>query len=135
MFVLECGDVCLIEPDRDFDRHRHAVVAQLETLQRLMAQLVVANGWDDQRSGISRRVLLAVNDDARRVCPRWRRLRRPRLRVVITTKQVVWARRRNALQEVGEPGEGGVASSFVVESICTNEVKLRPMVRVGVDLG
>ena len=79
--------------------------ARDEPLQRLVAQLVVSDRGDDELGRVGRRVAFAVDDDARGVRPRWRRLRRPRLRIVLATKEVVRARRGDRLQEVSERGE------------------------------
>src|SRR5207253_1720883 len=49
MLALECGDIALIQPDWDLDRDGNAVVAEHEALQRLVAQLVVAYRWNDER--------------------------------------------------------------------------------------
>ena len=67
VLALQRGDVALVEPDRNFDGDRYAVVGEHEVLQRLVPQLVVADGRDDERRGLGRRVLLAIDDDARDV--------------------------------------------------------------------
>ena len=65
VLLLERGDVGLCQPDRDLDRDRHAVVGEHELLQRLVTQLVVADGRNDEAGDARRHVLFAVDDDAR----------------------------------------------------------------------
>jgi hypothetical protein len=49
-------DVALGKPDRDLDRDRDAVVGEHEMLERLVPQLVVADGWDDECRRLHRRI-------------------------------------------------------------------------------
>jgi hypothetical protein len=42
-------------------------------------------------------------------------LRGARLRIVITTEEIMRASRRDALQEIGERGEARVAAALVIE--------------------
>ena len=61
---FERGDVVSREPDGDLDRDRHAVVGEHEVLQRLVTELVVADGRNDEGGCLGRCVLLCVDDDA-----------------------------------------------------------------------
>jgi hypothetical protein len=64
VFVFKYGYVCLREPDGELDSNRDAVVAEHESLERLMTQLVVADGRNDERCRLRRRVFLAIHNDA-----------------------------------------------------------------------
>ena len=109
VLLLERGDVALGQPDRDLDRDRHAVVGEHEPLQRLVTQLVVADGRNDERGDVRRGVLLAVDDDARDVGECRVRLRCARFRIIFAPEQVVRTRRRDALEKIRERGEARVA--------------------------
>ena len=67
VFSLEPCDVLFGEPNRDLDRNRHAIVGEHEALERLMTQLIVADRRNYQRGRSGRRVLFAIDDDARYV--------------------------------------------------------------------
>src|SRR5438876_2677432 len=45
---LERGDIGLVEPDRNLDRDRGTVIGEHEVLQRLVTELVVADGRNDE---------------------------------------------------------------------------------------
>ena len=79
-------------------------------------------------------ILLSVHDDARDVGKLGMRLRRARFGIVVASEEIVRAGRRNALQEIGDGGEVGVTGARVVERACADEVELRPMVGVAIDL-
>jgi hypothetical protein len=48
---------------------RHAVVSKHEPLHGLVPELVVADGWNDERGGFSSGVLLAIHNDVRDISP------------------------------------------------------------------
>ena len=66
--------------------HGDAVVGQHEVLQCFVTQLVVADGRDDEGCRVRGRVLFAVDDDARRIRPRRRRLRCSGLGIVVAAE-------------------------------------------------
>ena len=88
---FECADLVFGEPDGNLDRDRARVIGEHEILQRLVPQLVVADGGNDQRRGLGRRVLFAIDDEAIDIGERGLRLRGARLRIVVAAKQLVRA--------------------------------------------
>ena len=131
---FERRDVGFGEPDRDFDGERHAVVREHEALERLVAELVVADGRNDERGRVGRGVLLAVDDDARgsanagRACD---------ARALGSSSLV----KRSCGQTVGTLSrksatlrEARVAFALVVERALAQEIALRAVVGKAVDL-
>ena len=103
-----------------------------ELLQRLVTQLVVADGRDDEAGDARRDVLLAVDDDARDVGECRTRLRCTALDP--RSGRVVRADERHGLEEIRERREARVAGALVVELAAAQTLQLRPMERVAVDL-
>ena len=58
----------------------------MKFLQRLVAQLVVADGGNDQRGGFGRRVLFAIDDEVVEVGECGLRLRGAGLRIVLAAE-------------------------------------------------
>ena len=121
-----------VKPDRDLDRDRDAVVGEHEPLQRLVTQLVVADGRNDQVGDARRGVLFAVDDDARDVGERRVRLRCAA--AILCAEQIVRTDERHRFEKIGERREARVATALVVELAAAQELELRPMERVAVDL-
>ena len=115
------------QPDGDLDRDSDAVIAEHKPLQRLVPELVVADGWNDEPSCLRRCVLLAVNDDVRDVGSSWRGLRRACLRVVVAAEEVMRACGRDALEKIRDGCEARVAAALVIERPVTKEGELRPV--------
>ena len=46
--TLKRGDVGARQPDRHLDRDRHGVIGEHEALQFFMAQIIVADGGNDE---------------------------------------------------------------------------------------
>ena len=90
--VFEFDDLVLGKPDGNLDGDRARVVREHEILQRLVPQLVGADGRDDERGGFGCRVLFAVDDDAVRIGECRARLRGAGLRIVFAAKELVRAR-------------------------------------------
>ena len=88
---FEVSDLVFGEPDGNLDRDRARVIGEHKILQRLMAELVIADGGNDQRRGLGRRVLFAIDDEAVDIGKRWLRLRSSGLRIVVAAKQIVRA--------------------------------------------
>ena len=61
---FKCADLVFGEPDRNLDCDRTRVIGEQKILQRLVSQLVAADGGNDQRGRIGRGVLFAVDDNA-----------------------------------------------------------------------
>ena len=61
-------------------------------LERLVSQLVGADGGNDQRRGLGRRVHFAINDEAIDIGECGLRLRSARLRIVLSSEELVRAR-------------------------------------------
>ena len=126
--VSSAADLVFGEPDGNLDGDRARVIGQHEILQRLMPQLVVADGGNDQCRGLSRRVLFAIDDEAVDIGERGLRLRGAGLRIVLAAKQIVRARGRNILEERRERFKAPMLR------IAAQKRELRAMIRVGVDL-
>ena len=88
---FECGDVVFGEPDGNLDRDRARVIREHEILQCLVPQLVVADGRDDERGGLGRRVLFAIDDEAVDIGECGLRLRGARFRIVLSSEELVRA--------------------------------------------
>jgi hypothetical protein len=63
--ALKRGDVGAREPDRHLDRHRHGIIGEHEALQFLVAQIVIADGGNNERCRASGEVLLSARGEAR----------------------------------------------------------------------
>ena len=63
VMALKCRDVGAREPDRHFDRHGYGVIGKHEALQLLVAQIIVADGGDDERGGAGGEVLLPLRGE------------------------------------------------------------------------
>ena len=104
------------------------VIGEHEILQRLVPQLVVADGGNDQRRGLGRRVLFAIDDEAIDIGKRWLCLRGARLRIVVAAKQLVRARARNLLKK------GRERFKALMLRIAAQKRELRSVIGEGVDL-
>ena len=93
-----------------------------------MPQLVVADGGNDQRRGLGRRVLFAIDDEAIDIGERRLRLRGAGLRIVVAAKQLVRARGRNILKKRRERFKA------LMLRIAAQKRELRAMIGEGVDL-
>jgi hypothetical protein len=102
VFSLDRLDVGLREPDRDLDGERHAVVSEHEALERLVTQLVVADGRNDKGGRLGRRVFLASDDGVRGIREFRSCLGRARFDIFLSGEERVRARCGNAFEEVGE---------------------------------
>jgi hypothetical protein len=128
------GDVVFAQPDGDLDRDGHAVIAEHKPLQRLVSELVITDGWNDECSCLRRCVLLAIHDDTRDVRPNGRGLRCACFGVVVSPEELVWATRRDIFQKVCDGREACVAGPLVVERSRAQELELRAVEGVAVDL-
>ena len=125
---FECADLVFGEPDGNLDGDRARVIGEHEILQRLMAELVIADGGDDQRCGFGRRVLFAIDDEVIEIGKRWLRLRGAGLWIVVAAKQIVRARARNILKK------GRECFKALVLRIAAHKCGLRSVIGEGVDL-
>ena len=89
---LDFADLVFGEPDGNLDCDRARVIGEQKILQRLVSQLVAADGGNDQRRGLGRSVLFAVDDDAAEIGECGTRLRGARLRIVLSSEELVRAR-------------------------------------------
>ena len=126
---FEFADLVFGEPDGNLDGDRARVIREHKILQRLVSQFVAADGGDDQRRGLGRRVLFAIDDEAidigkRRLC-----LRSAGFRIVFAAKQLVRARARNLLKK------GRERFKALMLRIAAQECELRSVIGEGVDLG
>jgi hypothetical protein len=127
VLLLECGDVLLIKPDRNLDCEGRAVVGEHKVLWGLVAPLVVADGPDDEGGGISGRILLAIDDDARDVGEFRVRLRGASFGIVIATEEVMRTGIRDALKEIDNWCEARITEPLVVERASARGLELRPV--------
>ena len=74
MVALKRGDVGAREPDRHLDRHRHGIIGEYEALQFLVAQIIIADGGNNERCRAGGEVLLDARGEARAVDEIGRRL-------------------------------------------------------------
>ena len=58
--ALKRCDVGARQPDRHLDRDRHGIIGEHEALQFFVAQIIVADGGDDERCRAGGEVLLAL---------------------------------------------------------------------------
>ena len=107
---------------------RARVIGEHKILQRLVPQLVVADGGNDERRGCGRRVLFAIDDEAIDIGKRWLCLRGAGLRIVFAAKQLVRARARNILKKSRERFKA------LVLRIAAQKRELRAVIGEGVDL-
>ena len=84
----------------DCDRAR--VLREQKLLQRLVPQLVVADGGNDQRRGLGRGVLFAIDDEAIDVGERGLCLRGARLWIVLSSEEFVRTGRGDVFKESRE---------------------------------
>jgi hypothetical protein len=112
---FERGDVVFAQPDGDLDRDSDTVIAEHKPLQRLMPELVVAYGWNDECSCLRRCIFLAVHDDTRDVRPRRRGLRSACLGVVVAAEEVVRASGRDVFEKLRDGRKVSVARTLLVE--------------------
>src|SRR5271166_5541878 len=61
---FEVADLVFGKPNRNLDGNGARVVREHEILQRLVPQLIVADGRDDECGGLGRRILFAIDDEA-----------------------------------------------------------------------
>ena len=59
---FDSGDVGLTKPDRDLNGERHGIVCQHKALERFVAQLIVPNRRNDERSGFGGCILPDIDN-------------------------------------------------------------------------
>ena len=96
---FEVSDLVFGEPDRNLDCDGARVVREQKILQRLVPQLVVADGGNDQRRSLGRGVLFAIDDEAIAIGECRLCLRGARLRIVLSSEEFVRTGRGDVLKE------------------------------------
>ena len=112
---FERSDVVFTQPDGDLDRDSDTVIAEHKPLQRLMPELVVADGWNDECRCLRRCVLLAIHDDTRDVRPNGRGVRCACFGVVVAAEEVVRASGRDVFEKLRDGRKVSVACTLLVE--------------------
>ena len=123
--TLKCGDVGAREPDRHLDSDRHGVIGEHEALQFFVAQIIVADGGNDECGRAGGEVLLALRGEPLAVDKSGGRLRCPHAR----GEKIVRTEFRHCFEERREAaGEAGVFGAL------RQQRELRPMIRIFVNL-
>jgi len=103
-------------------------------LQRLVAQLVIADGRYDERGRLGRGILSEVDGGARGIGESRRRLGGSGLGVLFPSEQIVRAITRHTFEKVCERSEMGVPAALVIKDAGAEEIELGAMIGVAVDL-
>ena len=105
----------LVKPDRNLDGDGDRIVGEHEPLKCLVAELVIADGRNDQCGGVGGRVVPDVDDRVRGVGEVACGLRRAGFRVRFPAEKVVRAICRDVFEKIGERREARVAFALIVE--------------------
>ena len=124
---FEFADLVFGEPDGNLDGDRARVIRQHKILQRLVSQFVVADSGDDQRRGLGRRILFAIDDEAVDIGERRLRLRGAGLRIVLAAEEFMRPMREK-FEECCERFKA------LVLRIAAQKRELRTMIGESVDL-